>query len=129
MERPNRVAKKILIVEDDRQIANLLSIALSKVGYDIFVCYSGNETLEKLKDRLFDLIILDVMLPDISGWELLRTIKQTSPLEKIPVLMCTEKNLVKDVEQALSLGAIGYIIKPFDLERVIKKVVDIVGLD
>ena len=77
---------------------------------------------------LFDLIILDVVLPDISGWELLTTIKQSSELKEIPVLMCTEKNLVKDVEQALSCGAVGYIIKPFDIERVIKKVGDIIGI-
>ncbi|MFN3966500.1 MAG: PleD family two-component system response regulator [Endomicrobiia bacterium] len=123
------MAKKILIVEDDRQVANLLSHTLSKIGYDMTISYNGNEALGVLKDTLFDLIILDVMLPDISGWELLTTIKQKTNFKNIPVLMCTEKNLVKDVEQALTLGAVGYIIKPFELERVVKKVVDIVGLD
>jgi DNA-binding response OmpR family regulator len=122
------MSKKILIVEDDRPLANLLSLSLSKVGYETAVSYNGNDALKKLKNILFDLIIIDVMLPDISGWELLRNIKQIAELEKIPVLMCTEKNLVKDVEQALSLGAVGYIIKPFEIERVIKKVGDILGV-
>ncbi len=125
---PNKLSKKILIVEDDRPLSNLLSLSLSKSGYETFVSYNGNNALCMLKNMCFDLIILDVILPDISGWELLKTIKKISSLEKIPVLMCTEKNLVKDVEQALSLGAVGYITKPFEIERVIKKVGDILGI-
>lgn len=119
--------KNILIVEDDRSISNLLSLALEKKGWHTVAAYNSKDALKRLKTIAFDLIILDVMLPGITGLEILEHIKKIDGINKIPVIMCTEKNLVSDIDKAISAGAIGYITKPFDIERVLEKVSTVLG--
>ncbi|OGS18472.1 MAG: hypothetical protein A3J83_04105 [Elusimicrobia bacterium RIFOXYA2_FULL_40_6] len=117
--------KKILIIEDNRPISSLLCLALTRKGYETFASYNSKDGLKKLQKIKFDLIILDVMIPGMNGFEVLEHIKQIDIINEIPVIMCTEKNLVGDIDRALNAGANDYITKPFDIERVLEKIENI----
>ncbi|MBU2568377.1 MAG: response regulator [Elusimicrobia bacterium] len=121
------MGKKILIIDDDRSICSLLSHLLDNKGYDTAVSHSATDGLKKIKSELPHLVILDVMLPDLLGWDVLKTMRQGDTTKDIPVLMCTEKNLMDDVEKAMESGAQGYITKPFEIDRVIEKISRTIG--
>lgn len=109
---------KILIVEDEYAICKLIKINLNDAGYDCKCCYDGKEAYELIECNQFDLILLDVMLPEINGYELLEYIR---PLE-IPVIFLTAKGDVKDRVKGLRLGAEDYIVKPFEIVELIARV-------
>lgn len=113
---------KILIVDDDRSVSDLLSHLFEGKGFETIVARNGRDALKRAKASLPNIIILDVVLPDFDGWSILRTLKHDPATKEIPVLMCTIKKLMGDIEQSVTLGAAGYIIKPFDIDRVIEKV-------
>lgn len=119
--------KTIVIVDDERSLNDLLSKALSGRGYRTLSAYNGKEAIEIIKDKLPELILLDVMLPDMTGFQVLEKIKEDERTKNIPVVMLTQKSLLKDVELAIDLGALRYIIKPFDIERLFATVKDIIG--
>jgi DNA-binding response OmpR family regulator len=121
------MAKKILIVDDERSICKLLAQVLGDKGYETHSAHSGAEAFDMIKKLAPDLLILDVMLPDTTGWQILKTLQASDETKKIPALMLTQKNLIGDVELAIDLGAQGYLVKPFDIERVLKKVSEILG--
>ena len=102
---------QILIVEDERPISNLIRLSLTKVGYLCTCVYDGAEAADLLESRRFDLILLDVMLPEIDGFALMEYIR---PLG-IPVIFLTAKNAVTDRVQGLELGAEDYLVKPFEI--------------
>ena len=103
----------ILIVEDEKPISNLIRLSLKKAGYDCTCAYDGAEAADILEERRFDLILLDVMLPEIDGFSLMEYIR---PME-IPVIFLTAKNAVNDRVRGLELGAEDYLVKPFEFER------------
>lgn len=107
---------KILIVEDDRHINELIKRNLKLVGYDCDQAYDGKNALEIFRKDKYDLILLDVMLPNSSGFELIPEIKDT------PVIFVTAKGELKDKLQGLSLGAEDYIVKPFEMLELIARV-------
>jgi len=101
---------KILVVEDDAAISDLIKLNLSMVNYEAKQCYDGETALNLIKNNKFDLILLDVMLPKIDGFELFEKIK---PME-IPVIFLTAKTSVVDKVHGLKMGADDYITKPFE---------------
>lgn len=101
---------KILVVEDDVAISDLVKLNLSIANYEVKQCYDGEEALNLIKNNSFDLILLDVMLPKIDGFELFKKIK---PM-KIPVIFLTAKTSVVDKVRGLKMGADDYITKPFE---------------
>jgi len=117
------MAKKILIVEDDRAICDLLSHVLEMKGFEVLVANTGNDALKIIKKTTPDIAILDINLPDITGWDVLKSMRHNPKCSKVPVLMCTNKNTMIDIEQAMSLGAKGYITKPFDIDKIIDKII------
>ncbi|MDI6640892.1 MAG: response regulator [Elusimicrobiota bacterium] len=119
------MAKKILLIEDDRSVCELLSHILNGKGYQTIIAFTGKDGLKICKNVAPNLIILDVLLPDINGFEVLKAVKSNEETKSIPVLMLTEKNLLGDVEHAISLGANGYITKPFDIQRLLEKVAEL----
>ena len=108
----------ILIVEDEKPISNLIWLSLKKAGYDCTCAYDGAEAADILEERRFDLILLDVMLPEIDGFSLMEYIR---PME-IPVIFLTAKNAVNDRVKGLELGAEDYLVKPFEIIELLARV-------
>jgi PleD family two-component response regulator len=108
---------RLLVVEDDVDIANMLKIYFGSLGYDVEVAARGTEALERTRSALPHLIVLDIMLPDIDGYEVCRTLRQSTRTSHIPVIFLTQKDERSDKLQGLELGADDYITKPFDIEE------------
>jgi diguanylate cyclase (GGDEF)-like protein len=108
---------RLLVVEDDTDISNMLKIYFSGLGYDVDVAPRGREALEKTRQVLPHLIVLDIMLPDIDGYEVCRNLRTSTRTSHIPVIFLTQKDERSDRLQGLELGADDYITKPFDIEE------------
>lgn len=109
----------ILIVEDETKIAEFLAKGLNESGYLSSIAHDGLTALTLLQEKNFDLVILDVMLPEIDGWQVLKTLRTFS---KIPVLMLSAKDHVLDRVKGLELGADDYLIKPFSYIELLARV-------
>lgn len=109
---------RILAVDDERPIAELLRLSLARAGYECVCAYDGVEAANLIEKELFDLILLDIMLPGIDGFELVDYIKSTG----IPVIFLTAKNAVQDRVKGLRMGAEDYIVKPFDILELLARV-------
>ena len=109
---------KILIVEDEKPINDLIEMNLSEAGYDCTCAYDGMEAANILEKERFDLVLLDIMLPQVDGYELLEYIK---PME-IPVIFLTAKGSVEDRVKGLRLGADDYLTKPFEIVELLARV-------
>jgi diguanylate cyclase (GGDEF)-like protein len=108
---------RLLVVEDDNDISNMLKIYFTSLGYDVDVAPRGIEALEKTRTVIPHLIVLDIMLPDIDGYEVCRKLRQSTRSSHIPVIFLTQKDERSDKLQGLELGADDYITKPFDIEE------------
>ena len=108
---------RLLVVEDDVDIANMLKIYFSGLQFDVDVANRGADALERTKQVLPHLIVLDIMLPDIDGYEVCRTLRTSMRTSHIPVIFLTQKDERSDKLQGLELGADDYITKPFDIEE------------
>ncbi len=117
-------AASILVVDDNQDIRDLISHFLSADGFHLFTATDGESALNILKCNQIDLVLLDVMMPGISGLDLLREIRANSDkkLRDIPVMMITAKTGTDDIDKALSLGANSYIVKPFRGNSIREKV-------
>ncbi|MBQ7469674.1 MAG: response regulator, partial [Pseudobutyrivibrio sp.] len=108
----------ILIVDDEKPIADLLKMGMTKAGYNCVCANDGNTALEEIEKHLFDLILLDVMMPGIDGFELMEYIGDMN----IPVVFLTAKCALDDKLKGLRLGAEDYIVKPFEMLEVAARV-------
>lgn len=108
---------RILVVEDDLDISNMLNIYFKSQGYDVDLALRGETALEKTRQTLPHLIVLDIMLPDIDGYEVCRRLRSNTRTSHIPVIFLTQKDERSDKLQGLELGADDYITKPFDIEE------------
>ncbi len=109
---------KILIVEDEKPISNLIRMSLKGAGYVCEQAFDGNEALDKIDESVYDLILLDIMLPEVDGFELMEYIR---PLG-VPVIFLTAKNALDDRVKGLKMGAEDYIVKPFEVAELIARV-------
>lgn len=110
---------KILVVDDDKNICELLRLYLEKEGYNVILAFDGKEGLDKFKSQNPDLILLDVMMPNIDGWQVCRKIRETSDC---PIIMLTAKSETIDKVLGLELGADDYVVKPFDAKEVVARI-------
>ncbi len=110
---------KILIVDDEASILDIVEAYLSAKGYQVFRALSGNEALTKVDVVQPDLIVLDLMLPGLSGLEVCKKIRDSST---VPIIMLTAKTAEKDILEGLSLGADDYITKPFSPKELVVRV-------
>ena len=108
---------RLLVVEDDADIANMLKIYFGGMDYEVDIAPRGGLALEKTRTVLPHLIVLDIMLPDIDGYEVCRTLRTNTRTSHIPVIFLTQKDERSDKLQGLELGADDYITKPFDIEE------------
>jgi len=110
---------KILVVDDDKNICELLRLYLEKEGYNVILAFDGKEGIDKFKSHNPDLILLDVMMPNIDGWQVCRKIRETSDC---PIIMLTAKSETIDKVLGLELGADDYVVKPFDAKEVVARI-------
>jgi DNA-binding response OmpR family regulator len=113
-------ASKILLVEDDPHLAKGLQFNLEREGYEVFLVDNGASALDQLREKDFDLIVLDLMLPGLGGLEVARTIRETNI--RFPILMLTAKSSKKDREIGLEAGADDYLTKPFHLPELLLRI-------
>ena len=116
------MAEKILIVEDDVNIKQLISFKLKNSGYEVASCQNGLEALEYLKKNKVDLVITDIMMPVMTGKELILEMKQYPETKNIPTVILTSRTLEKEVVEGLMLGAEDYIKKPFSPQELLARV-------
>ncbi len=109
---------KILIVEDEKSIADLIAMGLKANGYEIDFALDGGVGADCIMDHHYDLILLDIMLPNYDGYELLEYARR----ESFPVIFITAKGEVKDKVKGLNMGADDYIVKPFEMEELVARV-------
>ncbi len=103
--------KNILLVEDEHLLGNLLRQRLEKEGFKVFLAKDGEEALKIVKENKPDLILLDIILPKISGFEFMKSINEDSSLKKMPVIIISNLGQETDLEKGQSLGAVGYFVK------------------
>ena len=105
------MAKKILIVEDDKFLRDLISQKLTKEGYEVDEAIDGEEGVKMIKEVKPDLVLLDLILPGIDGFEVLVKMKENSSISSTPVIILSNLGQKEDVEKGLKLGAVDYLIK------------------
>ncbi|PIP16814.1 MAG: response regulator [Candidatus Portnoybacteria bacterium CG23_combo_of_CG06-09_8_20_14_all_37_13] len=119
---------KVLIVEDDRFLRELLIRKLEGQGFIISTAVEGKEVLSKAKEELPQLILLDLILPGIDGFEVLKQIKEDSQINKIPVIILSNLGQQEEVEKGLKLGAADYLVKAhFTPDEIIGKIKEVLG--
>jgi len=116
------VKKKILVVEDDRDISELIAYNLEREGYEIACLYDGSQAVDFVTQRKPELIILDLMLPEVDGIEICRTLKNDTATKHIPIVMLTAKSEEADVVVGLQMGADDYIPKPFSPKVLVARI-------
>jgi len=124
---PEVRAARILIVEDHPAIAELVETQLVIEGMRPTKCLGGREALQVLEHGAFDLVILDIMMPDVDGYEVFRFLKGSSRTRSTPVIFLTAKSSPEDVEHGLALGADYYITKPFSGPELMQKVTNVLA--
>lgn len=110
---------KILVVDDDRNICELLRLYIEKEGYDVVIANDGGQAVTKFKTEKPDLVLLDIMLPVLDGWQVCREIRKTS---QCPIIMLTAKGEVFDKVLGLELGADDYVVKPFETKEIVARI-------
>jgi DNA-binding response OmpR family regulator len=113
---------RILVADDEPALLRLLEFVLGRRGYIIQGVTNGNAAIEVLKAESPDLVILDVMMPGLDGYEVLTFIRETPRLEGLPVVMLTARAQLDDIQRGLTLGADAYLAKPFDPEELLSVV-------
>ncbi|MFW6173450.1 MAG: response regulator [Elusimicrobiota bacterium] len=114
--------KTVLVVDDSKFVLMAIKNTLKKEGYKVVFAESGEEAIVKAKQERPDLILLDITLPGIDGIKTCFKLKNDSKTSSIPVVMCTSKSLIKEIDRAYSVGAEGYITKPIDSANLKEKV-------
>jgi DNA-binding response OmpR family regulator len=113
---------KILVAEDEKQIADMIAFKLTNSGHQVIRAQDGEQAMKLAQHDIPDLIMLDVMMPGLSGFEVLRRLKADSTLRSVPVIMVTAKGHERDVLSGLHGGAVDYVVKPFSLKELAARV-------
>ncbi len=115
-------AGRILVVDDEPQIRRVMRTTLTANGYEVSDARSGDEALEKLSEERFDLILLDVNMPGVSGLETCRTIRSGRSVSDVAIIMLTVRNAERDKVEALDAGADDYVVKPFSTPELLARI-------
>ncbi len=114
--------QRILVVDDEHDILDLLSYNLAKEGFNVFTAADGEEGLKRIREGIFDLVVLDLMMPGIQGMELCRILRNDQKTKHIPIIMLTAKTDEVDRILGLEMGADDYITKPFSPREVVARI-------
>lgn len=113
---------KVLVIEDDPQIAMIVQIKLKNNGFDVVIAKDGGAGLAAAKEQRPDMILLDVMIPVMDGYQVLRAVRSDPDLQHTPVIMLTAKGQERDILAGFKDGATDYIVKPFSPSEVVARV-------
>ncbi|PCH76473.1 MAG: response regulator [Flavobacteriaceae bacterium] len=119
--------KKILIVDDEPNIVMSLEYLFKKEGFQVFIARDGEEALATIARDMPDLVLLDVMMPKVDGYQVIEYLKARAELKNIKVIFLSAKSKATDIEKGLSLGADKYIAKPFSTKKLVKEVKELVN--
>ncbi|WP_417557806.1 response regulator transcription factor [Mesoflavibacter zeaxanthinifaciens] len=119
--------KKILIVDDEPNIVMSLEYTFKKQDFEVYIARDGSEALEILKTQTPDVILLDIMMPNVDGYQTLSYIKSDKNLKDIKVVFLTAKNKASDIEKGLNLGADKYLTKPFSVKKIVSEIIELVA--
>ena len=114
--------RKILVVDDEEDILNFLEMVLTEKGYEVVTAAGGHEALTRVQIERPDLVLLDVMMPQMDGWEVLKLLRVDEGTAQVPVAMLSARTEARDRVQGLQEGAIDYICKPFSLQELLGKI-------
>jgi len=114
--------KKILVVDDEREIVTNLCMALEMKGYEALTAFDGQEALDVARKEMPDLVLLDIVMPKLNGYQVCRELKKSETTKSIPILMLTAKTQESDVFWGKETGADEYIKKPFDLADLLERI-------
>lgn len=117
--------KRILLVDDELDIRKVVQARLQSAGYEVIIAVDGSRALELAKSERPDLIVLDLRLPKLDGFEVCRQLKYDPLYQSIPILMLTARSTDRDIQYGMLLGADGYITKPFDGEQLLARVTEL----
>ncbi|MFQ5951840.1 MAG: response regulator [Candidatus Omnitrophota bacterium] len=116
------MATKILIIDDEPSVVKMVEFRLKKDGFDVITAQNGAEGLEKAKAESPDIILLDILMPEMDGHETLLRLKDSAETRSIPVIMLTAKGQIEDIERSSKEGAMDYISKPYDPVVLLSKI-------
>ena len=119
--------KKILIVDDEPNIVMSLEYAFKKQNFEVYIARDGSEALEILKHQTPNIVLLDIMMPNVDGYKTLQHIKNTVSLKDTKVVFLTAKNKASDVEKGLKLGANKYLTKPFSVKKLVSEILELLN--
>jgi DNA-binding response OmpR family regulator len=120
-------APRILLVDDELSVQKLLTYPLRKEGYEVVPALDGREALDRLREDNFDLVVLDVMMPKMDGFELTRRLRAEEATSRIPIILLTARAQDADLQQGFDAGADDYIRKPFSPQELRARVQSILG--
>lgn len=116
----NNEKKKVLIVDDDIQAVEMLTVILEDKNFEVIPAYVGEIGLKKAKEKIPDIIILDITMPGMDGFKVCEKIKTDPKTSRIPIIMLTGKDMGKDFDKAMEKKADWYIVKPYNIEHLLK---------
>ena len=119
--------RKILIVDDEPNIVMSLEYAFKKQNFEVFIARDSSEVFEILKGEITDAIILDVMMPNVDGYQTIKKIKETLNLTATKVVFLSAKNKASDIEKGLKLGADKYLTKPFSVKKIVSEILELLN--
>lgn len=118
---------KILIAEDEPDIRELIELSLGYGGYEVAAARDGQEAVEMALKDSYDLIMMDVRMPRMTGYEACRALKKRPEFSKIPIIFVSARGQDKDIKEGMAAGATAYIVKPFEPEQLLQKVKEILA--
>ncbi|MEY4600326.1 MAG: hypothetical protein RLZZ201_17 [Actinomycetota bacterium] len=118
----------VLVADDNADICDLLQVGLSKLAVDVEVANNGREAYEKILAHKPSLVLLDLVMPELTGLEVLAKLRETAEFSLLPVIMITARTQDDDIERGFKLGATDYVIKPFNLKELMTKAAAILKL-
>ncbi|MFC5044954.1 response regulator transcription factor [Aquimarina hainanensis] len=114
--------KKILIVDDEPNIVMSLEYAFKKKNFEVFIARDGSEAIQLLEKEIPDVVLLDIMMPNIDGYQTVSYIKKHEKLKKVKTVFLSAKNKTSDIEKGLEMGVDQYLTKPFSVKKVIAEI-------
>ncbi len=119
--------RKILIVDDEPNIVMTLEYTFKKQDFEVYIARNGSEALHILESKVPDVVLLDIMMPDVDGYQTLKYIKNQESLKHTKVVFLTAKNKASDIEKGLKLGADKYLTKPFSVKKIVSEILELLN--